>query len=249
MMLPIGTIGRRAFRPYMTFALIAINFLVFALEVGVLLQGERALMTFFGTYALAGCQIGQESVLLTLRNAVFTMFLHGSWAHVLFNMVFLWVFGPRVEEYFGARRFLLFYLLVGLVASTAHVLLGGVVCSKALPFGADIMIGASGAIAGVMGGFLFLYPASKIRTFVVFLFPRRTRRGWRVDFFRFIPIPAFLYLLFWVGMDILKVIQPTMTNVAHWAHIGGFFAGVGVLFIATMFKPAPAGSALEHLDT
>ncbi len=245
MIFPVGTIGRRKFRAYMTFAIIIVNILFALLELAVFARGESAVYSFFGSFALASCRIGVESPLMTLQKALTTMFLHGGALHLLFNMMFLWVFGPRVEEFFGHKRFLVIYLIVGLLASMAHVLFGGVVCYTNIPFGGDIMIGASGAIAGVMGAYLFLYPGSKIRTFVVFIFPRKGG----VDFFRIFAIPAFIYLVFWVAMDILNVLQSSVSNVAHWAHIGGFFAGVGLMFIVTMFVPAPAGNPLEHLDS
>lgn len=248
MVLPIGTIGRRDFRAYMTFAIIMVNVLFGLVELTVFAAGESTVLGFFGSFALASCRIGQEPVTFTLQKAITTMFLHGSVMHLLGNMTFLWVFGPRVEEYFGHKRFLAIYLIVGLLASIAHVLFGGVVCHFGMRFGADMMIGASGAIAGVMGAFLFLYPGSKIRTFVVFLFPRRKNGGWTVDLYRIFAVPAFVYLIFWIAMDIFNVMKPAITNVAHWAHIGGFFAGVGLMFVATMFKPAPAGNPLEHLD-
>jgi len=250
MILPIGTVGRRDFRAYMTFAIIAVNVLFMLVEVLVFAAGDRAVIPFFRSFALASCQIGQESLLFTLQKAITTMFLHDiNPLHIVFNMMFLWVFGPRVEEFFGHKRFLAMYIIVGLLATIAHVLFGGTTCYLGMPFGSDILIGASGAIAGVMGAFLFLYPASKVRTFVVFIFPRKTSGGWRIDFFRVLAIPAFVYLIFWVGMDITHLIKPGISNVAHWAHVGGFFAGVGLMFVVTMFMPAPRGNPLEHLDT
>jgi len=233
MIFPIGTIGLRSFRAYMTFGIIIINVLFALVELLVFARGEGSVISFFNSYALASCLIGQEPVLITLQKGIMTMFLHGSVMHLLGNMMFLWVFGPRVEEFFGHKRFLAFYLIVGLLASVAHVLFGGIVCHIGMSFGADIMIGASGAIAGVMGAFLFLYPAAKVRTIVIF---------------RVFSVPAFVYLIFWVGMDIFNVMKPAITNVAHWAHIGGFFAGVALMFVVTMFVPAPAGNPLEHLD-
>jgi membrane associated rhomboid family serine protease len=248
MMLPIGTVGRRDFRAYMTFAIIMVNVLFGLIELFVFAAGEKTVISFFNNFALASCRIGQEPVLFTVQKAIMTMFLHGSFMHLLGNMMFLWVFGPRVEEFFGHKRFLAIYLIVGLLASISHVLFGGVVCHIGMSFGTDMMIGASGAIAGVMGAFLFLYPASKIRTFVVFIFPSRKNGRWTIDLYRIFAIPAFVYLLFWVGMDIFNVMKPAITNVAHWAHIGGFFAGMALMFVVTMFVPAPAGNPLEHLD-
>lgn len=232
MIMPVGTVGRTKFRPYITFGLLLLNVLVFAIELRVMAQGQEATYRFFSNYALAICGIAENPFFLTLRNAIFTMFLHGDLFHVLFNMVFLWIFAPRVEAFFGHKRFLMFYLLAGLLASMAHVLMSGVTCPVG-QFGADMMIGASGAIAGVMGGFLWLYPGARVRTVILF---------------RVVPIPAFLYLLFWVATDIVSLIVTPGTQIAHWAHIGGFFAGVGILFMVTMFVPAPRGNPLEHLD-
>ncbi len=236
-MLPIGTIGRRDFRPYMTFALIALNVLVFLIQIPVFLSGEAAIKHFFQTYALNSCQIGIEPITLTFRNALFTMFLHGSPMHILFNMIFLWIFAPRVEEYFGAKRFLTFYLIVGFLATIAHVILGGVAC-PVNEFGKDILVGASGAIAGIMGAFLFLYPGSRIRTAILlFRIPVTV-----------INVPAAVYLLVWVATDVMGLIFPDAGNVAHWAHIGGFVSGLVLLFMATLFVPAPKVDQLEQLE-
>lgn len=232
MLFPVGTVGRTNFRPYVSFGLILLNVMMFIVQVLVHLQGEAAEINFLGTYALAVCSIEGDSFIVTLRNAFITMFLHGNLPHIFFNMVFLWVFAPRVEAWFGHRRFLVFYLLVGLMASLAHVVLGGVACPTGV-FGTDIMIGASGAIAGVMGGFLFLFPGQRIRTFVLF---------------RTLNLPALVYLGVWVAQDIFSIWQGSQSNVAHWAHVGGFFAGIGILFIVTMFVPAPRGNPLQHLD-
>jgi membrane associated rhomboid family serine protease len=232
MLIPIGTVGRTNFRPYTTFGLILLNVIVFILQITVNMQGETATMNFLGKYALAVCNIEGASFINTTRNALITMFLHGSILHILFNMVFLWVFGPRVEAWFGHRRFLMFYILVGLMASLAHVLFGGIRCPVG-QVGADIMIGASGAIAGVMGGFLFLFPGQRVRTFAIF---------------RVVNLPALLYLGVWVAQDLFSIWQGSQSNVAHWAHVGGFFAGIGILFIVTMFVPAPRGNPLQHLD-
>lgn len=236
-MLPIGTIGKSSFRPYMTFTLIALNVLVFLIEIPIFLSSEATQIHFFRTYALNACQIGVEPFLITFRNALFTMFLHGNPMHILFNMVFLWIFAPRVEEYFGAKRFLTFYLIVGFLATIAHVVLGGIICPVD-QFGKDILVGASGAIAGVMGAFLFLYPGARIRTAIlIFRIPVKV-----------INVPAFLYLVVWVATDVLGLVFPDGGNVAHWAHIGGFLSGLGLLFMATLFVPAPKVDQLEQLE-
>jgi membrane associated rhomboid family serine protease len=228
-MLPLGTIGRTKFRPYMTFTLIIICVLVYFVELIVSLGGYNAMEQFFHNYALAACRVGTDPFLLTLRNATFTMFLHSPEPlHLIGNMVFLRIFAPRVEAFFGHWRFLAVYLIVGWLASVAHVALG-VQCA---PGTYGILVGASGAIAGVMGAFFWLYPGTRVRTLVLI---------------RVIPIPAFIFLLIWVGIDVFQLLTvPSM--VAHWAHIGGFIAGVALLFMITMFVPAPKVDPLEHLD-
>lgn len=237
-MFPIGTVGRTTYRPYATFTLILINLLVFCYQLTVFIAGEAAVTEFFMAYALGVCHLGAEPALLSVRNGFFSMFLHGSIPHVLFNMVFLWIFGPRVEAYFGSRAFTIFYIGVGFAATTAHILFGGTVCDPTMPNGAGIVIGASGAIAGVMGAFLFLHPMAKIRTALIFM---------RIPF-GIVNVYAFVYLLVWVLMDIIQLFNTQQSSVAHWAHIGGFVAGFGALFLLTMFKSAPKPDAFEYLD-
>jgi membrane associated rhomboid family serine protease len=139
-----------------------------------------------------------------------SMFLHGGWAHLLGNSLYLWVFGNNVEDSMGRGRFLAFYLLCGLVAAATHVLFN--------PGSAVPTVGASGAISGVLGGYLVLYPRVRVRTF----FP---------PFFLF-HVPAWAYLIFWFGSQALtglRSLSPmrpdASAGVAVWAHIGGFVAG------------------------
>jgi membrane associated rhomboid family serine protease len=142
-----------------------------------------------------------------------TMFLHGSWLHLLGNCLFLWVFGNNVEDSMGRLRFLMFYLLCGLAASAAQVILN--------PASPVPMVGASGAISGVLGAYLLLYPRVRVRVlvFVVFIF--------------FIHVPAYLVLLVWIGLQVfsalpqLNPMRPDVSGgVAVFAHIGGFAAGL-----------------------
>ncbi len=144
---------------------------------------------------------------------VSSMFLHGGWGHLLGNALFLWVFGNNVEDSMGRIRFVLFYLICGLGAAFAQV---AVNTSSAVP-----MVGASGAISGVLGGYLILYP--RVRVKVLFIF---------VIFIQIISVPAFLVLLLWIGYQVLLGLpQLTATGdaasagVAFWAHIGGFASG------------------------
>jgi membrane associated rhomboid family serine protease len=146
----------------------------------------------------------QASHLLT------SMFLHGSWMHLLGNMWFLWVFGDNVEDSMTRPRFAVFYLLCGLAAAVAQVVTSP---SSAIP-----MVGASGAISGVMGGYLVLYPRVRVFTLVPLGF-----------FLTTIALPAWVMLVYWVGLQVLSgvaSIGQTGGGVAFWAHVGGFAAGV-----------------------
>ncbi|MEO8564495.1 MAG: rhomboid family intramembrane serine protease [bacterium] len=143
-----------------------------------------------------------------------SMFLHGGWGHLLGNMLFFWVFGNNIEDSMGPGRFLVFYLICGLVAAGAHVLVG--------PASPVPTVGASGAISGIMGAYLVLYP--RVRVNMLFIF---------VIFFKVFAIPAWLVLLWWFfvqvlsGLPQLSPMRPDVSSgVAVWAHIGGFLAGV-----------------------
>jgi membrane associated rhomboid family serine protease len=140
---------------------------------------------------------------------VTSMFLHGSWLHLIANMWFLWLFGNNVEDAMGHARFTVFYLLAGLGAVAAHIFMA--------PGSLVPVVGASGAISGVMGAYLVLYPRTRIETLFIF-----------VIIFRIIPVPAWFVLLLWFGLQVLAgYMDPAATSgVAVWAHVGGFVAGV-----------------------
>jgi membrane associated rhomboid family serine protease len=140
---------------------------------------------------------------------VTSMFLHGSWLHLIANMWFLWLFGNNVEDSMGHGRFLVFYLIAGLLAAGAHI--------WSAPDSLVPMVGASGAISGVMGGYLLLYPKVRIQTLFIFII-----------ILRIIRVPAWFVLLLWFGLQVLAGWNDPMATggVAVWAHVGGFVAGV-----------------------
>ncbi len=158
------------------------------------------------------CVVDQEPI--NWFTPVTSMFLHGGWGHLLGNMLFFWVFGNNIEDSMGPGRFLVFYLLCGLAAAGAHVLV-----SPASPVPT---VGASGAISGVMGAYLLLYP--RVRVNMLFIF---------IVFFRVFAIPAWVVLLWWffvqllAGVPQLSSVRPDVSSgVAVWAHIGGFLTGL-----------------------
>jgi membrane associated rhomboid family serine protease len=153
------------------------------------------------------------------------IFLHGGWFHLGSNMLFLWIFGDNVEDRLGHGRYLLFYLLCGVLASLAHF------CAH--PASALPTVGASGAIAGVMGAYLFLFPRARIRTLVVVII-----------FIKIVHLPAWFLIAIWMITQILSAYTELATaqaaGVAWFAHIGGFMAGV-LLLIA--LKPRSRAKA------
>jgi membrane associated rhomboid family serine protease len=136
------------------------------------------------------------------------MFMHGSWLHLIMNMWFLWLFGNNVEDSMGHLRYLVFYLLAGVLAAGAHI--------YSAPDSPIPMVGASGAVSGLMGAYLVLYPRIRIQTLFLIIF-----------IVRIIPVPAWIVLIFWFAMQLASgYIAPGQVGVAFWAHVGGFVAGV-----------------------
>jgi membrane associated rhomboid family serine protease len=145
------------------------------------------------------------------HTVVTSMFLHGGWLHLIGNMVFLWVFGNNIEDSMGHVRFVIFYLLCGIAAAGAQVVVSP---SSVVP-----MVGASGAISGVMGGYLLLYPRARVHTIVFF------------GFITTVDLPAYVLLGYWILLQILGGLPAlvevgTGGGVAFWAHVGGFAGGM-----------------------
>jgi rhomboid family protein len=224
-MLPIRDDNPTVRTPVVTWALIAANFAMWILVEAMgaepflsrsicslgLIPGELLGQIPAGTLVPIGpgvaCRISGASWFTPLTS----MFMHGSWLHILGNMWFLHIFGNNVEDAMGRGRFLLFYLLAGLAAAAAQVLAGP---GSALP-----MIGASGAIGGVMGAYVLLYPRAGIVTFVFLGF-----------FARMMVIPAVIMLGYWFLLQLLSgAFSPADAGgVAFWAHVGGFLAGIAL---------------------
>ncbi|MBN1847709.1 MAG: rhomboid family intramembrane serine protease [Deltaproteobacteria bacterium] len=197
--------------PIVNVAIIILNVFVYLVEIA---QGQ-GLNAFLVTYGLvpARYSIPQIAAGFTFSQQIFAfisfMFLHGGFFHLLGNMWSLYIFGDNVEDRLGHFRYLLFYILCGLISGLSHMLFNW--------YSQYPTIGASGAIAGVMGAYLILYPQSKVLTLIpIFIIPY------------FIEIPAFIFLGIWFLLQFLNVIgaQGQATGVAWWAHIGGFIFGI-----------------------
>lgn len=202
-MFPIRDHNPSGKTPYVTFALIAINVLVF---LGYVSMDDWDLQRFFMTWGLVPARFTSGAGPETLFTS---MFLHGGFLHLAGNMLFLWIYGDNLEEEMGHHGFLIFYLACGAVAGLA----------QALPDpGSPIpMVGASGAIAGVMGGYLLLFPRARVDVLFIFII-----------FFRIFAIPAWVVLGLWLAIQIFSgVSTPSdVGGVAYWAHVGGFVAGL-----------------------
>ncbi|MFT6677028.1 MAG: membrane associated rhomboid family serine protease [Sulfitobacter sp.] len=204
-MFPIRDHNPSGRRPYVTYALMAVNVAVFLSYVS-LMADPRAITVFYNSWALIPARIGQGH---GFEGLLTSMFLHGGWMHLLGNMLFLWIFGDNIEDEMGHLRYLLFYLACGVIAGLTQV---------ALEPGSQVpMVGASGAIAGVMGAYLLLFPKAKVDILIIF-----------VVFFRIFPIPAWIMLALWFGAQFLGGLaaEANQGGVAYWAHTGGFIAGI-----------------------
>jgi membrane associated rhomboid family serine protease len=202
--------------PVVTIAFIAANVLVFLWQLGWTPREEVAYSLtlgfvpalFFGSKSLP-----PEAVLLPSWATIFTsMFLHGGLMHIAGNMLFLWIFGNNVEDAVGRVRYVFFYLACGIAAALAQAFVD--------PASSVPMVGASGAIGGVLGAYIVLHPRANVRVFV-----------WIIFFIRLINVPAALLLGVWFGMQIFGVLTPGEGGIAFAAHVGGFLAGVGLVFL------------------
>jgi len=207
-LIPLTDASRRPVRiPVITGLIIVVNAIAFGLEP---VPGEPFVMQ----WSVIPAQISSGHQWITILTA---MFMHGSWSHIIGNMVFLWAFGPEVEDAMGRGRYLIFYLVGGLVAMLAQVV--------ADPHSTVPNLGASGAIAAVMGAFLVMYPRDQIKSIlVIFIFVKVTF------------IPACLLIGFWFLSQVInagQVAQVQSGGVAYLAHIAGFIFGVAIarLFI------------------
>ncbi len=229
-MLPIkDTIQSRIF-PVITYLLIAVNTVIFFFELSLSSNLQEQLILTFGLVP-ANISLFDPVSWIPL---VSHQFLHGGWWHFLSNIWILYIFGDNVEDRLGSGRFFCFYILGGIAAGIFQVVMspGSLVPS----------IGASGAIASVLGAYFLFYPRSRVITLIpIFIFP------W------FVEIPSILYLGFWFVMQLFSGLQSLATvggavngGIAWWAHIGGFIFGLLMAIIMTIGRPAYSFYKDEH---
>lgn len=218
-MIPLyDTIPSKRF-PVINWLIIILNAIVFIFELTL---NDAETVTFFHKFGLVPAQTslvsGNQYTFLT------NMFLHGGWGHFVANMWILYIFGDNVEDKMGHIRYFLFYIIAGLIASFTHFILYRNSTAPA--------IGASGAISGIMAAYMFMFPRSKIVSFIpIFFIPL------------LFPIPAFIYVAIWFIGQLFSgtyhlLFSPSATGIAFWAHIGGFLGGLALykLFLSRKRK-------------
>jgi membrane associated rhomboid family serine protease len=213
-MFPVSDVIPSKTTPYVTVSLIVVNALVFLYQLQLDSRGVQLVWQLFG---LVPAYFSWMTVLTS-------MFLHEGWLHLIGNMLYLWIFGDNVEDSLGHVGFLIFYLFCGAVAALGQVAIA--------PMSTLPMIGASGAIAGVMGAYFVIYPHSRVLTIVFLVF-----------FLDMIEIPAIFFLGIWFVKELFNGVgslgtSDTLGGVAVWAHIAGFAAGGVVGLMCRLRQPS-----------
>lgn len=222
-MLPLTDVNPTRRRPYVTYVLIAINIIVFLI---MLPYSPSQVQAVFVNYSIVPDLVTHEPFSTeTLLDFVRSMFFHSGWLHLLSNMLYLWIFGDNIEDRLGKILYLVLYFASGFVAGFAQVAIS--------PESQIPLVGASGAIAGVLGGYALLFPNASVRGLIIFGF-----------FANVVELPALVVLGFWFVTQLFSGVASlgvdTMSGgVAFFAHIGGFVAGLVLTWLFTRFVPQP----------
>jgi len=232
-MIPIKDLNKSGSFPFVVLIIIILNALVFAYELSLPDAAQAGFFKAFGmtpknlTYMALG-ESG-EGVIPWWATLFTYMFLPGGWLHVIFNLWFLWIFGDNVEDMLGHARFALFYVACGVGSAVAEAFFSA---------NADVpIIGASGAIAGVMGAYLWLFPTARIVTLV-----------WIIVIFFFVRIPAVIFLGLWFALQVFNgsgsYAADASGGIAWFAHAGGFI--IGIVLLLTFFRPIKKKKFIEE---
>ena len=219
--------------PIINYLIIALNIVVFFMEVSLGRDQLENLITTFGFVpARFLSQLGEGQIIASFTPLFTSMFLHGGWLHLIGNMWILYIFGDNVEDTFGHGRFLLFYLACGVFAGFAQLAIG--------PHSSLPMVGASGAIAGVMGAYFSLFPHARVLTLVPIIF------------IVIIEVPAYVFLGLWFllqffsGTVAVGAAEQVQGGVAFWAHVGGFAAGFLLVLLLRRINFQSARQRRQH---
>ncbi len=221
MLLPLKDENPTISLPFLTILIIITNIFIFLYQQSLpWAEGHRFLLKWGAVpYQIVHGEVIHGPLSIPAPLTIFSsMFLHGGFWHLGGNMLYLWIFGNNIEDALGHARFLIFYLLTGAIAALTQIFSDP---SSPLP-----MVGASGAVSGILGAYLILYPGARILT-LLFLFP----------FIRLIRLPALLVLTFWFFFQLLGLGMGKVSNVAFAAHIGGFISGLLLIKILAPLRP------------
>ena len=220
MFFPIRDDNPTVRKPYLTIALIVVNAAVFLYTKSL---GFRGFELFTYTYGFTPDIFFNLDHKYLVPNWVYltplySMFMHGGWMHLIGNMVFLWIFGNNIEDYFGPVKFIIFYLLSGIAAIAVYSVFS---LTSEVP-----LVGASGAIAGVMGGYIVLHPRAQVTCLIFFIL------------IQFVTLPAKVVLGIWFALQVVMSFMGSSTGggVAWLAHVGGFIFGAAVLWVVVKIK-------------
>jgi membrane associated rhomboid family serine protease len=209
-MFPIKDLNEARTVPIATYLIILLNSLIFLFELSL---GQGNQESFFQQYGLVPANFFSQSTLSGIESIFSSMFLHAGWAHVIGNMWFMWIFGDNVEDEFGHPGFVLFYLFTGVCAALTQAFID--------PHSQVAMVGASGAISGVLGAYFVFYPTARVEALIPFGY-----------FSRITEVPAVVFLGIWFGMQLFPGLTSLASvgghdvgGVAFWAHVGGFISG------------------------
>ncbi len=226
MLYPERVVGRTNYRPYISFFITSISVFVFLYLLVYAFLSNLTLEEIYVNYTLNICQVAKQPLGETLIDGLRSLFLHISFVHLTANIVIFYVFGSKIEEHLGHWRFLSFYILVGFASHFSEVLFSSTACQDAI-----YMVGSTGAISGIMGAFLFLFPTVRIYSKLVVIPSRLEYR---------IRVPAYVYLLYWFFMQFFYQVGSVAPKInVHWGHVGGFIAGLAIIFLLSFFIPPP----------
>jgi membrane associated rhomboid family serine protease len=218
-MIPLKDNNPTTHFPIITILIILINCAVF-IYTDILGLATKEFYYQFSVIPVDITSLGQATerpALAALSTLITSQFLHGGLFHIASNMLFLWIFGNNVEDRLGKIRFVIFYLLCGIIAALAQVM--------GDPSSTTPMLGASGAIAGIMGAYLFMFPGTQVLTLI-----------WIVIFIRLVWLPASLIIIYWILLQVVLQLFSAgqQGGVAYLAHIGGFAGGIALYFLLKM---------------
>ena len=224
-MIPYQIVGKTNYRPYVSFFVTVANVLAFSYVLIYAFLSGLPLEEVYSNYALNICAVGNQPLLETGIDGLRSIFLHMSFVHLTSNIIIFYVFGARIEEHLGPWRFLVFYLLVGFGGHLGHIFFDSGLCAEPL-----YLVGSSGAISGIIGAFLFLFPTARIKSKIVVL------KVFNYD----VNVPAWVYLIYWFAIQFFYQVGSVAPRInVHWGHVGGFISGLALIFLVSFFIAPP----------